>query len=371
MSRRNARRVDSRYVFTIVTSDGVRRRRGIYWQRLYAFRLGYDQVLAAGHMVPYSGELFALYTILRNRRPRLDPGLLPALATGPSTANIIRAVAEIIPARVTELARQLDPDTRLALQEAVEQAIAPYAAEIAQPSPFDEPDLTAPGARPRPGGGPLSGLLGGLTEGDVTPVNASFQVDAAIRDRIGALTAREGGARRALARRRKTEEQLYESLYTDARFLRFVQWVMEAGGSLVSPVVRGFLRFYYRALLERMDEAGADPVFRREALDAALGQAEAEVSKTLPYFDLTVLGRVVEGDVPIDRDDPQHTGHSFRVAPGFHPGDVVVRELASRPERLLLRTLIASHFRPNIKRLRFVGTSDWPELHGRESRVGS
>jgi hypothetical protein len=364
MSRRSARQLDSRYVFSIIAADGTSHRRGVYWQRLYAFRHGHEQVLAAGHMVPYSGELFALYTILRNRRPRLDPDLLPALATGPSTANIIRAVAEIVPARVTELAQQLDPDTRLALQEAVEQALAPYAAEITPPSPFDEPDLTAPGARPRAGGGPLSGLLGGLTEGDTAPVNASFQVDAAIRDRLRALTAQEGGGRRALAVRRKTEEHLYESLYTDARFLRFVQWVMDAGGGLVSPVVRGFLRFYFRALLEKMDETGIEPAFRREALNAALGQAEAEVSKTLPYFDLTVLGRVIEGEVPVDRDDPQHTGHSFRVAPGFHPGGVVLRELAGRPERLLLRTLITSHFRPNIKRLRFIGTADWPELSG-------
>ena len=224
-----------------------------------------------------------------------------------------------------------------------------------------------PGLQARPTGGGL-GMLGALDEDDVARVSVSFQVDSAISDKIDEISydaAATLPTDRAIALRKDLRSELRGRLYRDPVYLRFVQWVMEAAGGFVSPVVRGFVRFYYQQLAERVNEVSRrgefDPQFWQERLQAVVGKEEAEVSRTHPYWDITVLGRVHQGELPIRHFSPDDGRRSYEMDADLDPARVTLGEVEGRLERTEVWLRVTFAFEGNVECLRFANEAPGEE----------
>ena len=412
---------DGRYTFRIRSSSGGMYARRLYWQKLHVFLLRRRRILTAARMAPHCDMLFAMYLVLKRkgtaihhdvlpqlpapavgqesfsrlgrrvscpcchperlaaRRGELCEGSRPAEPTerrqvGPSvdqeSISIARIMEEIAPYRDRALPSELLDQAGLALQQAVAQTLNDYAAPVVNLSVIEQvAPLGRPlGRPPRPVGGGL-GMLGALTDDDVARVSLSFEVDRAIGDRMDEI-ARAGvaalPAARAMVVQNDLRSGLRERLYGDPQYLRFVQWVMAADGSFVSPVVRDFMRFYYQRIADRARDLSRrgefDPEFWQERLLAVIGEGEAEVSRTRPYWDITVLGRVAGGEVPILQFNPDDSGRSYQVDPNFDPAGILLTEVEGRLQRTKVSLRIRLAFDGNIERIRFAD-----ETHGEES----
>ena len=91
-----------------------------------------------------------------------------------------------------------------------------------------------------------------------------------------------------------------------------------------------------------------DAMFWRERFRSLLGRVEADVLRTLPCREATVLGHVCEGELPVHAADPGRTARSYRVNPNIDLRRVLLDPVKSKPERLALRLLTNMHLHGTV-----------------------
>ncbi len=360
---------DPRYDFTLVLRDGTRSVRRLYWEQLFAVSHGEGHLLVAARTVPHTGEMFAIYLALKRRRRAPHRELLPALTARGADGeheptSIVHSVAELLPYGAGSA---LPAAVREAVEERVREAVGEvFAAQAPVTEIVRHPEVTIGMATPSrggrsPGGAGLAAVAR-LQGDDVERVSVSFEAHRLFEERmarIGEKVVIEGGGRGALALRRRLEGELSDARYRDRRYLEFVQWVMEAAGGFVSPVVRDFIRFYHRqveAKVEELSRAGQfEAEFWRERFQALLGEVEAAALGSRPYRHITVLGEVVAGDLPREPSaEPERIGRAYLVSASADLSGVVCRPIRGSLRRSAAKLSVLAALGRNLDELSFV-----------------
>ena len=359
---------DSRYSFAFVLRDGKRFVRHLYWQQLFAVAHREAHLLAAARTVPHTGEMFAIYLALKRQRRAVHRELLPALTAGDPESDrrqfsLVRSVEELLPATASALPARVRETAEERLREAVGEVMT---AHLPVTEIMRDPGVTTGSATPSRGGAPpgSAGLavIARLAGEDVRRVSLSFDAHRALEERIARINARMVGdtvGKKAIALRQRLADELSDARYRDHRYLEFVQWVMDAAGGFVSPVVREFVRLYQRRIAEKVEElsrAGQfDPEFWRERFQALLGEVEAAALGARPYQHVTVLGEVMAGELPREPSaEPEAVGQAYVVASSADLSSVLLRPVRGAVRRAAVKLSVLTSLGCNIDEVCFV-----------------
>ncbi len=190
------------------------------------------------------------------------------------------------------------------------------------------------------------GALADLSEEDVRWFSLSCRVQALVEEQlqetVGISKAKE--KKDALVHREDLEDDFFTRLYANPKYLEFVKRVMDAKGGYASPLVSHFVSFYAKSLnlriRESIREKQVDTDFLRERVEGVLGKEEAGSLHVLPAYEVTILGHVEKGDLPLNEEDPEKTGKSYQVDPGIGPGDLILSEITDRMSRIYTKGFI-------------------------------
>ena len=138
--------------------------------------------------------------------------------------------------------------------------------------------------------------------------------------------------------------------------------LISAKGSYASPVVRDFLKFYVRCFNIKFADhlrQSDDPDLARQRLESALGHEKIGSHHYLDYHDLTILGRVFQGDLKRDPDDPDQTSHRFRLHDSVTPQNLRLCEIRDPIQRFTIRKFVEHTFNTNhnIKNIHYIRNS--------------
>ncbi|MCC6446880.1 MAG: hypothetical protein IT210_25940 [Armatimonadetes bacterium] len=353
--------------FWFVKPNGSAFSRRVFWTSLYAFTFGKKKILAAFSVVPHSDTLFAMATALKSNLFPTSGQIFhretePVSAESPAESRtaLMRVMADLSPLKTTDLAHIIGPEDMAALSAIMNPRALPVDSPAAALSPVMAPPPQPNAADKGPDMGGLV-LMSGLRGDDIARIQAGLWAHRLIEDRLAMAADRaveESHAGNALALRSTVEEEMKKSLYADPRYLGFVQWVLEAKGSLASPLIIDFLKFCHRMIgvtaRKRAAAEGFDASFWQDELNARLGHIEAAVMKTLPFHNVTVLGTVAQGDLPVMRDDPQASEAVYRVDSDADIGSVALETIRQRLRKAYLAEKIRFAFRGNIEKIEFV-----------------
>lgn len=313
-----------------------------------------DALAVAARVVPNNGPLFATYLALRHRQQApLHQELLADVGGQTRTGtDLLDSLVEIMPYRSRDLPVEVQKSVDDMLDEVLEQALV-------QADAFGRGDPTAPGREDR--FAVATGGLGGLadlTAEDVGWVYLSNMAYRALVQRADALTVRQDASRYLPALQADIECEISRRLYGDRRFLDFIRQALKARGSFVSPMVRHFTAFYVRCIKEKIQEQaterGVDARFWEERLASLIGRAEARATNTLPKQELVVLGQVVQGELPMDPEDPDLMPRAFRVDAASPRHGLLLSQVQAGMARIPLKAFVKWHFRHLVKRVCFV-----------------
>jgi hypothetical protein len=343
------------YMFSLVAPGGGRCTRLVYWDELYAALWRGRTALAAVRFVPRADEVFAMYVALKYGGESVHRQLLPQLPPGGSGPGLVQLVGEIMPSQEPALPATIRAEGAAALGVALEQTLrqhGPLLVGVFPPEGVASVEYLAEQSRPRTAP-PFAALS--LDPEDTARVNASFEIHRVLTEAMRAICTQQiapTGGRGAALLRREFAADLERRLYRDPRYVRLVQWVMEAPGAIVSPLVRDFLKFCYRGLRRRVEELASlgefDAMFWRERFRSLLGHVEADVLRTLPCYEVTVLGHVCEGELPVHAAGPGRTARTYRVNPNVDLRRVLLDPVKSKRERLALRLLTSMHLHGTV-----------------------
>ena len=181
---------------------------------------------------------------------------------------------------------------------------------------------------------------------DAALIQMSVQIDAAIKKHI-----RESG---------EGSFDIAARLYTNPRYLGFVRRLINAKGSYTSPVVRDFLKFYARCfnikISKHLQQSKDDPDILRQRIESLLGREKGGRYHYLNYHDLTILGRVVTGELEPDPDDPDKTTHCFKLSNTIESQTLHLSEIHDPVQRFAIRKFVEHTFnaRHNIKNIQYI-----------------
>ena len=205
--------------------------------------------------------------------------------------------------------------------------------------------------------------LAGAESEDVAIINLSFEVDAALREQMRESLEQDVTAE-GLVRFSDLEFDVRSRMYTNPKYLAFVKRLLDAPGSYVSPVVRGFLSFYATCLNAKIGHSvrdeEVDPAILQKRIEGILGQAKSTAYHTLNYHELTILGYVKDREVKADSADPDSTGNSYKVDPTLDPGSLMMEEITESSSRYLARKFVSFVFNSHhhIKSIRFADDAE-------------
>ena len=369
--------IDPRYTFFFVGSDvrsdpafppERRYSRQLYWDSLYAFSHKDETILGAARVVPYSDVQYALYLALKRRdRNPISQQLLPETSHKPllgapkedESTDLVARITEVLPDRPSSIPQDVIAESEKRLEEAISSAMMSYGLETGLDQ-FSDPGGVQSMERRFEDPADALHILADVKGEDVAWLNLSFQVDAAIkrqlRENLEANVSED-----TLALYSDFEDDLSRKLYSNPKYLEFVKRVMDVKGGYLSPVVRDFLSFYSRCLSEKLSKYAqqehVDPDIMSKRLESLLGSEKEDLQYYVrDHHDLTILGCVDRGHVPEDQDDPDRTGHSFKVDPDIDLGGIVLREITGKLQRFLIKTFVRYTFNEhhNIKSIQYV-----------------
>jgi len=358
--------IDPRYTFFFAGPDGRRYSRQVYWDSLYAFLHKDEAVLGAARVVPYADTQYALYLALKRRdRQAISPERLletshtPLLETpkGEERADLVASIAEVLPDRPSSIPQDVIGESQKRVEEAISGAMVHYGLGSGLDQ-FSDPSSLPSMRRADPTHEML--LLAGVKGEDVGWIDLSFRVDAAIKRQLRE-SLEANASDESLVLYSDFEDDVWRRLYSNPKYLEFVRRVMNAKGGYLSPVVRDFVSFYSRCLGEKLGEYAkeehVDPEILEKRLESLLGSEKGDVPHYVrDHYDLTILGYVDEERVPEDEDDPDRTGHTFKVDPDIDLGQIVLREIEGAVKRFLIKTFVKYSFNEhhNIKSIHYV-----------------
>jgi hypothetical protein len=311
-------------------------------------------------VVPHNGLFFATYLALRkqNQEP-MHKKLLAEMGvkTQPGT-NLVESFAEIVPYQSPHLPVEVAEKVEEMLDAVMERALAEYGTQAGSNAlAVSTADHSLSEKKYSVSMEGLGGLAD-LTGEDVGWVHLSNMAYRTLQQQADAMRRESGFSENLPALQADLEYEISRRLYGNPQFLAFVRQVMEARGGFVSPLVRHFTAFYLRCLKEKVHEwereEGVDTAFWEERLASVIGQAEAKATYTLPHHELVVLGEVVEGEVEMDREDPDSTRRSFRLDVESLRHGIVLCEVRSKTRRIFLKGYVKRHFRHHVKRVCFM-----------------
>ena len=348
------------FTFSFIDENGLGYRFQVYWESLYVFSPGDKKLLVAVRVVPHNSLFFATYLALRqqNQEP-VHKKLLAEMGveTQPGT-SLVESFTEIVPCQSPHLPVKVAEEVEEMLDAVMEQALTEYGTQASSNSlavstaEHPPPDVKYSVSTEGLGG------LADLTGEDVGWVHLSNMAYRALQQQADAMRREPGFSENLPALQADLEYEISRRLYGNPQFLAFVRQVMEARGGFVSPLVRHFTAFYLRCVQEKVREGereeGIDTAFWEERLASVIGQAEAEATYTMPHHELVVLGEVVEGEVEMDREDPDPTRRSFRLDVESLRHGIVLCEIRSRARRIFLKGYVKRHFRHHVKRVCFM-----------------
>lgn len=357
----------SRYLFTFLGEDDARYTRRLYWQSLHVVAHRGRNTLVAARVVPRTGELFALYLAFKRQRRAVHRELLPELCanTPPDSAeqlSVCRSIVDLLPAEPSDIPAPVLEQSQALLEAAVGDAMArglPIM-DLTRPSTASTgmPWLLAP----RMVGSGRLDVLAGLNAEDVSRVRIGFEVHSALEERIAQIAqaaAAQAGAGSVVTLQRKVESELMAALHRDRRYLDFVQWVMDAPGGFVAPVVKDFLVFYWRGIRqtveERSEKGQFDAGFWRERFQALLGEMEAESLHTHPYHGITVLGDVLRGELVLGEGRGEALATVHDVRPATDLKSILLKPVRGRVRRGMVELALLTLLRRKIDTIEFVG----------------
>lgn len=369
--------VDPKYLFAFSSQTGRPYHRKCYWENLYAFVFGADRVLVATRVVPFHSLHEALYAAFKGRRGNtLTRHLLPEALQRPhlsvfNAASPVQSFADDISALVPEQSSQLPEEliaktetrieeaaSRIMIAQGIEGGLGSFAA--GETAPFL--------ARGEPGD--LTQSFAREGDEDAALIQMSVQIHATIKTQVRETLRAMYKNASAIAEPGDLES-LYNTysfdiaarLYTNPRYLGFVRRLINANGSYASPVVRDFLKFYARCFnikfAEHLRQSNDDPDISRQRLESALGQEKIGPHHYLDYYDLTILGRVVQGDLERDPDDPDQTSHRFKLHHAVTPQNLRLCEIRDPIQRFMIRKFVEHTFNThhNIKNIHYIRNS--------------
>ena len=371
--------VDPKYRFAFSSKTGRSYHRKCYWENLYVFVYGADRVLVATRVVPFSSLHEALYAAFKGQQGNtLTQHLLPEALQQPylsvfNNASPIQTFADNISALVPEQSSQLPEEliaktearieeaaSRIMIGQGIEGGLGSFAAD--ETAPF----LT------RDNPGDLTQSFGWEGDEDAALIQISVQIDAAIKTQVretlqvvyrNSSTIAEGALRRPgdiAAMYNSYSFDIAARLYTNPRYLGFVRRLINAKGSYASPVVRDFLKFYARCFnikfSEHLRQSNDDPDISRQRLESTLGREKIGPHHYLDYHDLTILGRVVEGDLEPDPADPDQTPHSFKLRGAVSSQSLGLSEIRDPIQRFMICKFVEHTFNThhNIKNIHYI-----------------
>lgn len=357
------RPIDPRYLFAFETEGGRPYTKSCYWEARYAFAYGASRILAAARVVPFSNVHEALYTAFQSERSeKLTQHLLPE-AVGDVPAGIDRqdAFVENIAALVPDVPSQLPEDV---LEKAEEELEEVASRELMRSgiekglSSFDE-------AEPFPGQNELS--RPGDSDEDVALIRLSFRVDAAVKAKMRDVLPADVSSQ-SLVQYGDFEFDLACRLYSNPRYLGFVKRLLHAKDSYLSPVVRDFISFYTRCLNMRLTELGRENHIASDVLarrvEGILGREKGKSHHYLDYYEVTILGAVLKGELEPDARDPDYTGERhFKLSAEIDSQTLVLREIEDRVQRFFIRKFVGHIFNAhhNVKVVQFLDEAEAPK----------
>jgi hypothetical protein len=127
---------------------------------------------------------------------------------------------------------------------------------------------------------------------------------------------------------------------------------------IVPPVLTRFLRARYKRLGEIVsryeEEEGLDGRFHAERIASLVGRAEARALRTALHFEVVVLGRVAEGQLPVNQGDPEARPRSYQIDSEADLHEVVLEGISGHLARSQASSLARWGLHGNIRRVRFM-----------------
>lgn len=359
--------IDPRHTFFFVGEDDRRYSRELYWEDLYAFSVGERRILVAARVVPHSSSQYALYEMLKSgtRTPILEK-MLPEASELSTRRALESGDLDDIAGSITDLVRDRSPSVPQDLlakaerefEETVSKALVSQGIDQGL-DVFSDPSGFQSFAERYADPTDVLHAAAGSEGVDAALIDLSFRVDAAVKEQMRQNLEAHVSSE-ALTRHSDLEFNLYRRLYTNPRYLAFVKRIIDASGSYVSPVVRDFLSFYAKCLNAKLSEQAreehTDTDILQKRLEGVLGRGKSPSHYALNYHDLTILGYVCDGEIPVDQRDPDSTGHSFKVDPDIDVGAVTIEEIEKSSNKLFVRKFVEYIFNSHhsIKSIRFI-----------------
>ena len=345
--------VDPKYRFAFSSKTDRTYYRKCYWENLYVFTYRADRALVATRVVPFTSLHEALYTAFKGQRGNtLTQHLLPEAIQQPhlnvfnnkSQVQIFADnISALVPEQNAELPEELIEKTEAEIEEAASRVLIRQGIEGGLGS-FASGETTPFIARDEPDD-PTRSIVREDDE-DTALIQMSVQIDAAIKKHI-----RESG---------EGSFDIAARLYTNPRYLGFVRRLINAKGSYTSPIVRDFLKFYARCfntkISEHLRQSKDDPDILRQRIESLLGREKGGRYHYLNYHDLTILGRVVKGELEPDPDDPDKTTHCFKLSNTIESQTLHLSEIHDPVQRFAIRKFVEHTFnaRHNIKNIQYI-----------------
>lgn len=345
--------VDPKYRFAFSFKAGRPYYRKCYWENLYVFTYRTDRVLVATRVVPFTSLHEALYTAFKGQRGNtLTQHLLPEAIQQPylnvfkneSQVQIFADnISALVPEQNAELPEELIEKTETEIEEAASRIMIRQGIEGGLGS-FASDETTPFLARDEPED-PTRSIVREDDE-DAALIQMSVQIDAAIKTQMRESTT--------------PSFDIAARLYTNPRYLGFVRRLINAKGGYTSPVVRDFLKFYARCfnikISEHLRQSKDDPDILRQRIESLLGREKGGRYHYLNYHDLTILGRVVKGELEPDPDDPDKTTHCFKLSNTIDSQTLRLSEIHDPVQRFAIRKFVEHAFnaRHNIKNIRYI-----------------
>lgn len=356
---------DKQFIFTTPTGDTYIRT--CYWDNLYAFTYGQKRILVAERTVPHTNLYEALYDAFRGHQGEtLSHRLLPEILQKPllnvahqdqTLQPFVESVSALIPTQDQILPEDLLKKTETQLEEVASQTLIErgIAGGLGSFAANDTTPFLSDNASPN---NPLNAAYGTDQE-DKQLIALSVQVDAAIKTQMRNIMKDD-----ALVVYGDPEFDLSARLYSNPRYLAYVQRLLKAKGSFASPVVRDFLSFYSKCLNIKLNthaqETHTDTSTLHKRLESMLGHEKGAGHHAFDYHELTILGFITQGTPKPDPEDPDQTDHSFKLDPQTDPQTLRLQEI--KDQRFLIQKFIHHTFNThhNVRNVNYIDEADTP-----------
>jgi len=362
------RAIDPKYRFNFSNLNGRQYHRKCFWENRYVFFYNNDRVLVATRVVPCGNMQEALYTAFRGQRgDTLTQHLLPE-AFRQAQLNVFNNesqmqrfadnISALVPGQASNLPDSIIEETEAQIEEIASRIMIGQGFERGLGS-FASDETTPFLARDKPTD-PMQYLVS-EDEEDKALVQISYRIDATIKARLRDIL--QSNNEDALVKHGDIEFDIATRLYTNPNYLGFVRRLIDARGSYLSPVVRDFLGFYSHCFnlkfKEHIRHSNDDPGILRKRVESILGREKTGIYHHLDYHDLTILGRIEEGNLKPDTDDPDQTVHGYKLCDSIASQALLLSEIKDPVPRFMIRKFIEHAFNAhhNIKTTQYIDES--------------